>query len=179
MTQEDEYKPFAKWLHWFVALLVFVLVPVGLVMTRLGPGETQDRLFILHESFGVTLLGLMVLRVVNRLRNAPPPPAGLSQTERRLSLLVHRTLYALLFATPIIGWFALSAFGLGPSFFGIAELPALVAKNEDLAKRLFKLHLLGGLSIAGLVLFHIAAALRHARNGDRVLARMAFFGARK
>jgi cytochrome b561 len=175
---DNGYGSLARWLHWLVAPLVVCLVPVGLVMARLDQGATQDRLFVLHESFGLLVLGLMVLRTANRLRGAPPPAAHLTQTERRLSLFVHRALYLLLLATPILGWLALSAYGLGPSFFWLGEGPALLAKNEDLSKTLFQWHLAGGLLIAALASLHIAGALLHIRRGDGVFARMSLFGTR-
>jgi cytochrome b561 len=169
---DEGYGRLARWLHWLVAAIVIFLLPVGLIMLRLGPGETQDNLFVLHESFGMILLGLMLLRTTNRLRAPPHPAAQLTETERRLSLAVHRGLYALLLATPIIGWFGLSAFGLDPSFFWVGHGPALVAKNEDLSKALFQWHLAGALLIAALASLHIAGAIMHARRGDGLLSRM-------
>ncbi len=115
----------------------------------------------------------MGARLAVRLRGAPPPPAILSPVARRLSLAVHRALYALLLLTPLVGWFALSAYGLGPSFFGVLDLPQLIGKDEPLAEALFKAHLAGGLLIGALVFVHVAAALRHAVRKDGVVSRMA------
>jgi cytochrome b561 len=172
---DDGYGSLARWLHWLVAVLVICLIPTGLVMARLDPGATQDRLFVLHESAGLTVLGLMLLRTANRLRAPPQPAAQLTQTERRLSLSVHRALYALLLATPIIGWLALSAYGLGPSFYWIGHGPALLAKDEPLSKTLFQWHLAGGLLIAALIGLHVAGAIVHARRKDGLIARMSLF----
>lgn len=178
-TESPGYSPLARWLHWLVAPIVIGLIPVGLVMTRLGPGETQDRLFVLHESFGVTVQALMLARAANRQRGAPSPAASLSGRERSLSVGVHRALYVLLLLTPIIGWLGLSAYGMGPSFFGLAELPALLGKNEPLSERLFAVHLAGGLLIGALALLHIAGALRHLLRKDGVFSRIAVFSARR
>jgi len=167
------YSIAAKILHWLVAALVVALIPIGLTMADLQPGPLQDRLYVLHESFGVTLLALMILRTANRLRGAPPPYPTLSRGERVASAAVHHLLYLLLLATPIVGWLALSAYGLGPSFFGLANLPALLAKDEPLSKILFRFHEAGGLTIGGLALVHVAGALRHALvKRDDVLWRM-------
>lgn len=68
---ESENGFLAKLLHWLVALLVFFLIPAGLIMVRLGPSVIQDRLFVLHESFGLIALALMILRIVNRWRVRP------------------------------------------------------------------------------------------------------------
>jgi cytochrome b561 len=156
------YSTAAKTLHWLVAGLVVALIPIGMTMADLNPGPLQDRLFVLHESLGVSLLALMIFRGANRLRGAPPPFPELSPGERMLSKGVHNALYALLLATPIVGWLALSAYGLGPAFFGLGHLPALLAKDEPLSKILFGVHEAGGLAIGGLVLLHVGGALRHA-----------------
>ena len=158
----QQYSPTAKALHWAVALIVIGLIPVGLIMADLKPGPLQDRLFVLHESFGVTVLALMILRVVTRWRGRPAHYPGLEPWERRLSTGVHHALYALLLVTPVLGWLALSAFGLGPSFFGVAELPRLLPKNKPLSDILFDIHEASALLIAGLATLHIAGALRHA-----------------
>jgi cytochrome b561 len=156
-----QYSSLAKTLHWTVAVIVVGLVPVGLIMADLDEGPLQDRLFVLHESFGVILLALMSLRALTRWRGRPAPYPGLEPWERRLSTGVHHALFALLLITPVIGWFALSAYGLRPSFFGLAELPHLLAKDEALSKILFPIHETCALLIVALATLHIAGALRH------------------
>jgi cytochrome b561 len=168
------YSSLAKSLHWLVAAIVFGLIPIGVVMADLKPGPLQDRLFVLHESFGVTVLALMILRLGNRLRRSPAPAAYLSPGERIASLAVHRALYVLLLGTPIVGWLALSAYGLGPSFYGLGQLPALLQKDEPLSKILFAVHKAGGFCIGALIVLHVAGALRHALiKRDGLLRRMA------
>ena len=74
-------------------------------MADLEPGPLQDRLFVLHESLGITLLALMVLRLANRLRGAPVPDASLGRAERIAAGVVHHVLYLMLFLTPLsAGW---------------------------------------------------------------------------
>jgi cytochrome b561 len=172
MRRVDAYSPTAKLLHWVMAPIVITLIPVGLVMADLKPGALQDWLFVFHESLGVTVLALILLRIGNRLRGAPPPAPILSPLERAVSVSVHRALYALLLVTPILGWFALSAYGLGPSFFWLGHLPQLIGKDEPLSKILFAVHEAAGLTIAALVVLHFSGALRHALRRDGVTARM-------
>ena len=160
MTQQ--YSPLAKSLHWAVAVIVIGLIPVGAIMADLQEGPLQDRLFVIHESFGVVVFTLMLLRAVTRWRSRPAPYPGLEPWELRLSKGVHHALYALLLITPVVGWLALSAYGLGPSFFGLGELPRLLPKDEPLSKILFAIHETFAFSIAGLVTLHVAGALRHA-----------------
>lgn len=180
LDETTSYSAAAKWLHWLVAALVFALVTIGVTMAGLEPGPLQDRLFVLHESFGVTLLTLMVLRLANRVKGAPAPDASLGPTERIAAGAVHHSLYLMLFITPIIGWLALSAYGLGPSFFGLGQLPPLLDKDEPLSKILFDFHEAGGLLIGGLVFIHAAGVLRHAfMKRDKIIWRMLPVGWRR
>jgi cytochrome b561 len=158
----QQYSPLAKALHWVVAIIVIALIPVGAIMADLQEGPLQDRLFVIHESFGVVVFTLMLLRGVTQWRSRPAPYPGLEPWELRLSMGVHHALYALLLITPVIGWLALSAYGLGPSFFGLGELPRLLPKDEPLSKILFAIHETFAFTIAGLLMLHVAGALRHA-----------------
>lgn len=163
----------SKWLHWTVALIVLCLIPAGIIMSDLPQGPLQDRIFILHESFGLVVLVLMVARVINRTRGAPAPDARLTPLERKVSVSVHHLFYVLLLLMPIIGWVALSAYGVRVNFFGLGELPALMAKNELWSNRLFWLHWAGGLLLAALIVLHVGGALRHAFiKKDGVVSRM-------
>lgn len=156
------YSKTAKWLHWLVALIVTGLIPVGVTMTNIKEGPLQDRLYVLHESFGVTALTLMLLRLAVRLRAGPAPAPFLTPLERLGAAVTHRGLYLLLILTPIFGWLALSAYGLGPAFFGLGHLPQLLSKDEPLSKLLFAIHKTGGFLILAFVLLHVAGVIRHA-----------------
>ncbi len=170
---KNDYSPAAKGLHWSIALIVVLLIPVGVIMGELPQGALQDKLFALHESLGITALALLSVRIAIRLRGAPEPDPTLTRPQRILSRAIHLTLYLLLFLTPMLGWLALSAYGLGPSFFGLEQLPRLLSKNEPVSKLLFTLHGLGGFLIAGLVILHMAGVLRHAfTNHSRIVSRM-------
>jgi len=155
------YSAPAKWLHWLVAPIVLALIPVGAIMGDLPRGALQDRLFFLHESFGLTVLALMIARIATRLRGAPPPAPGLTRAERIAAAATHHSIYLLLALTPALGWLALSAYGLRPAFFGLFEPPALLTKDEPLSKLLFSMHGVAGFSLAGLVALHLLGVARH------------------
>ena len=71
------------------------------------------------------------------------------------------------------GWLANSAYGAPTPFFGLFELPALMAKNQAFAEQVFGNHRIFGFVIAALAAMHIAAALQHYfLVKDRVLQRM-------
>ena len=170
----EEYSGFAKLMHWVIAACVLFIIPAGIAMANLPDGDLKNALYTLHRSTGVLVLALMLIRLAYRLINGVPgPEPTLNSLQRVVSGIVHLALYGLLIAQPIIGWVATSAYGAQISVFGLFTLPAIVAKDEALAKPLFQVHELIGFAIAGLLVMHIGAALFHYFiRRDGVLQRM-------
>jgi cytochrome b561 len=82
-------------------------------------------------------------------------------------------LYVLMFAVPLSGWLMSSAKGFQTVWFGVLPLPDLLQKDADLGDLLQQLHMILNFSMAGLVLAHLGAALKHHLiDRDDVLARM-------
>ena len=173
-TRTDHYPATSKLLHWLVALCVLATAPVAITMTRIAEGPTRDMLYNFHKSLGVTILVLMILRLINRLAvGAPIPDPGIEPWQKAVSSFVHTTLYVLLLAMPVVGYVANSAFGATTPFFGLFELPPIVAKDEALATQLFVVHRWVGWIVILLVFTHIGAALYHYFiRRDDVLKRM-------
>lgn len=173
-NRSDGYPSTSKWLHWLVAASVLIMIPIGIAMGRVGQGPTQDTLYLLHKSFGILILTLMIARLINRIVvGAPAPEPGLARWQRAISSATHGLLYVLLILQAIGGWLANSAYGAATPFFGLFNVPNLVAKNEPLAEQLFAGHRFVGFVIAGLAAMHIGAALQHFFiHRDRVLQRM-------
>ena len=167
------YSGFAKLLHWLIALCVIAIIPLGIAMDNFK-GPLGDTLYNTHKSLGVLILVLMVARVGYRLgHGAPAPEPTLEPWRRAASNTVHTLLYVLLVVQPIVGYLANSAYGAITPFFGLFEIPLLLAKDEPLSERLFLVHRWTGFCIALLVLMHVGAALHHYfLRRDRVLHRM-------
>lgn len=165
----------AKLLHWITAAAIFCVVPLGFAMTSAAPGPEQNRLYDLHRSFGTLILTLAALRLMWRLY-APPPPlvAGMPRWQVLSAKASHGAMYVLLFVVPLIGWAGTSAFGAPITVFGLFQLPPLLAKDRDLAALLLPIHVYLALTLAALVVVHIAAALHHHFvRKDETLRRMA------
>jgi cytochrome b561 len=173
-TRTGGYPATSKLLHWLVAACVLTTLPVAIVMGRVGQGPAQDMLYNLHKSLGVLILILVVLRVTNRIvAGAPAPDPSLEPWQKAVSSAVHGLLYVLLVAMPVVGYVANSAYGASTPFFGLFNLPKLVADNEALAKQLFALHRWAGFLLIALVGMHIGGALFHTMiRRDAVLQRM-------
>jgi cytochrome b561 len=170
----QRYTGLARLLHWLVALLVLVMIPVGLMLMRLPPGKLQNTLFDLHRSVGVLLFVLVVIRLAWRLTHPPPPlPDDLPTWQHVASGIVHRLLYLLLLVQPIVGWWGTSAFGAPIKVFWLFTLPPLVAKDEAASKVILGWHGVIGITLAVTVAIHVGAALyHHFIRRDEVLRRM-------
>ncbi len=170
----ERWDAFARTLHWSIALLVFVQIPLGWIASAWELSPAKLHLFVWHKSLGVLVLALMVLRIGWRsARRAPPWPPAMTRTERTAARLTHTALYLVLVLLPVTGWIVNSAAGVPFSVFWLVPLPSIVAPNETLAEGATRLHVVLSLALAALLVLHIGAALRHQLVlRDGVLRRM-------
>lgn len=160
-------------IHWAMALGILVMLGLGTLLENLQPGLANLWLYGLHKTVGISLLGLVVLRLVwHRITPPPPPIGGVPLWQQRLALWVHRAFYLLLLAVPLSGWVASSATGIEVMFADRWVLPALAPASEAWEKAGFAVH--GWLTklLMALVLLHVAGALKRALAGDGTLRRM-------
>lgn len=169
----EVYSPFARALHWLMAAVILVMIPLGFLLGSLPQGAVQNTAFDLHKSLGVTLLALAVLRIVNRIVDPPPPALPMPRLQALAARAVHLALYVLLVAMPVTGIVGTQAFGAPVPVFWLFDLPLLVEKNEALSSRALGAHEVMGFALAGLLVLHISAALHHHFVvRDATLARM-------
>ena len=157
------YTVTARVLHWLVAALVLIMVPLGIVIANEWGGPVQQPLYNLHKSIGAVLLPLVVVRLIYRLMHPPLPlPADIPALQQFAAHATHWMLYGLLIVQP------------APiPVFGLFELPPVWPENRALSERLFALHRFLGIAIGVVASMHIAAALHHHfLRKDRVLMRM-------
>lgn len=180
MTTIPKYPLPWRILHLLIAALVLTLIPVGLLMAARGAAGIFDTLtntlYSVHKAIGFSVLSLMVLRVVFKIgMTAPPYPSSLSRVTVIAAKSLHHLLYLLLFVTPLLGWAGVTAFPALGVAAGISLPPMpFVPRNEDLALRLFQIHGAFAITLAILLIGHIAAALRHWLRGDGIFQRMWF-----
>jgi cytochrome b561 len=165
-------------LHWTMALLITGQWTLGKVMKNLADQRLSFDLIQWHKSFGFLILALAVLRLFWRLANPRPAlPAGMPRIERRAARWAHRALYALMLLLPLSGWAIASASVLEiPTFaFYLFVLPDLPMARSEAAEALWtSVHRTLGWLLLGLVVLHVAAALRHQfLLRDGLLLRMA------
>lgn len=169
----DRWGPVSQLLHWLVVLLVLGNGTLGLVMTGMRNSPDKIESYLLHKSFGLTLLALVLLRLLWRLYAGRPIPVPMPRWQERVAGLSHFALYALLFAVPLSGWLFNSAAGFPLRWFGLINLPAIAAKDAVLREFAEELHewLFWGL-IAVAVMHAAAAFYHHVFMRDATLARM-------
>ncbi len=82
-------------------------------------------------------------------------------------------LYLLMLAVPLSGWVMSSAGGFPVVYFGVFQLPDLVAKDKELFELMKSVHFGLNKALLALVVLHVAAAIKHHYvDRDDVLARM-------
>ena len=155
------YTRTAVTLHWLVALLIAAGITLGAVMTGLSMSPEKVRLFAYHKWIGITVLGLVLLRLLWRLTHTVPADVPMPRWQSVAAHLTHWLLYVLMIATPMVGWLYTSATGYPVVYLKMWQLPDLVAKNADLAKVLVQVHHVLAWTLLGVVLLHAAAALKH------------------
>lgn len=168
-------------LHWLIALLIFGSFGLGQYMTELAISPEKLRLFSWHKWLGVTIFGLVLVRVAWRLSHPPPPlPPGMPRWQQRAATASHALLYGLMLAIPFSGWLYSSASGVPTVLYGWWRLPDLLARDAALAATLKAVHVKLNKGLAVLVLLHVAAAVKHQWvDRDGLLSRMAFSRSRE
>jgi cytochrome b561 len=174
MNLPTRYTSTAISLHWLVALALVATFGVGLYMSDLALSPAKLRIYAWHKWAGVTIFLLVLLRLAWRLTHRPPgPPAGVSAWQQAAAETAHRLLYVLMVAVPLSGWLMSSAKGFQTVYLGVLPLPDLLAKNKALGETLTTVHQALNFTMAGLVLAHATAAIKHHLiDRDNVLARM-------
>lgn len=166
------YTTTAILLHWLMALMIFVVFPLGLYMHDLKLSPAKLQLYSYHKWAGITLLLLAILRVLWRLTHRPPALL-MPRWQQTASSLVHTLLYLLFLLIPVSGWLMSSAKGVQTVWFGVLPLPDLVSKDKELGYMFGFLHASLNYVLLVLVTLHIAAALKHHWiDRDRLLSRM-------
>jgi cytochrome b561 len=158
-------------LHWIIAIGMIGMIAFGLYLDDLPRSDAKVQLVALHKSIGVAVLLLAAWRLSYRIRSGMPQPLRpLSAIERKLSAIVLGSLLLSTILLPLSG-IVMSIVSARPvGFFGYTVIPQLLAqKNEALAPIAHAAHAVLGKLVIGLLVLHVAAALKHhfvARDGS-------------
>jgi len=178
------YGGITKIFHWLTALLMFTVIPLGVVANQL-PFDTdaelalKAQLFSFHKTLGVILFGVALLRILWALTQQKPNDMHPERVlESGLAAVVHWLLYISLVIVPLSGWIHHAATtGFAPILMPIGQDIPFVPKDETIANVFAALHWLWSKILVGAILLHILGALKHHFiDKDATLRRM-WFGA--
>ena len=171
----DRWGGISQLLHWTIAILIVLIGIVGLVIGELPRSPKYFWVYTAHKSLGLTVLALVLVRIGWRLyAGAPRPVPGTPRLQALLASATHGAIYLLILALPLSGWIYDSANALRPfRWFGLVEVPKLVAPDEALAASAHGAHEWLFWLLMALVAGHAGAALyHHFIQRDATLARM-------
>lgn len=178
MASSSSYTKVAIWLHWIIAVLIICQIIGGKVMLAMNPAPLKWELFQLHKSFGFVILTLSLIRLLWRFTHkAPPLPNGMNPLEKLGAKLSHWGFYVLMIGTPLAGWILVSASvpQITTKIFKVITVPDVpgITRSDGLNERMSEMHEYMAYAIIGLLVLHIAAALKHHfKDKDDVLTRM-------
>jgi cytochrome b561 len=178
MTQL-RFPAFSRLLHWTMAAMILSMLFIGFGMV--ASLTDYHWLVSVHKPLGIAVLALVAIRLVNRLVNSPPPlPAEMPAILRLAAHGSHLLLYALMFATPLVGWAMLSAARYPIVLYGSLELPPIMPQGDGLFAALRTTHTVLAVVLFVVFLMHLSAALMHALVfRDGVFQSMASLGGRR
>lgn len=150
-------------LHWLVAILIIGAFTMGLIMTDIhGITPTKLKYYSWHKWAGVTVLALAALRLLWRLAHpAPQYPDTMPVWQKGAAHGLHGLLYLMMFAVPLSGYFYTLAAGIPVVYFGLFQLPVLIAADPALKLVLRGVHYWLNMAMAAMVCMHVLAALKH------------------
>ena len=158
----QRYGAVAQAFHWLTAALV-------LAAFLYGPGGSEQRVYSaardfdrqLHETLGVTVLAVVLLRLLWRAFDTHPDPPDVPRWMGVASKAVQALLYALLLALPVTAvtgaWLEGHPLTL---LAGVRIAPAL-AESHDLGRTIASVHGWLGDAVMWVAGLHAAAALYH------------------
>ena len=182
--QENRYTRTAIVLHWAIALLMALNIAL-ILLVNYYPDEWVRPAIDTHKSTGVTVLGLVILRLLWRATHRPPAmPGSYGHIERFGAHAAHGVLYLLMILLPLSGWMHDSAWKDAAThpmqLFGLFEWPRIgwISGIEPVLKETWHTVLGGVHTWAGYVFYvlfalHVLGALKHQFfDGEAELQRM-------
>jgi cytochrome b561 len=149
-------------MHWLTAGLMLLVFGLAFSIDLATSRSAHVALLQLHRSIGLTVWLLTLARLAWRqTAKYPDWPSDMSELTRALAKTTEYSLYTLLLLQPILGLLQTNARGDRVQLVFVGPLPALVAKNRQLAEQLLIAHKIVGFSLLALIVLHISAALFH------------------
>ena len=162
MSNRSRYGAVAQSFHWIMAVLV-------LVAFIYGPGGSEERVYSaardfkrqLHETLGMAVFALAILRVLWRMVDKRPDPPAIARWMDVSSKVAQGLLYVLMFALPVTAIGGAWLEGHPLTLLGGVQVAPWIAKSHDFGAAIAEIHTWLGDAIMWLAGFHALAALFH------------------
>ena len=172
-SNDRQWGSVAKLFHWIIALAILGNGTFGLLMDLAHSPMQKINWLALHKSIGLTVLALVLLRVLWRWGDGHPREEPAPRWQQWAARAAHGVLYVLIVALPLSGWWFNSVTGKPLQWFKLFNLPALVAKNDELRGFAHGVHEYLFWFLLLVLVAHVGAALKHhLSDNDNVLRRM-------
>jgi len=158
---QDKYSSGLRVIHWLMAIFIIGMLCSGFYMKSLPfSNEIKFSIYDIHKACGITVLGLIIMRIFFRVFTyVPPLPASSSQLTVHASKIVHLGLYFLMLLMPLSGYVMSSASGRAIKYF--FHIPLLINENRELTNAANELHSTLAYFIILFIILHIAGTLKH------------------
>jgi cytochrome b561 len=169
------YGAIPQTIHWLTAIFIIVGWFLGQFGDIFPRGAVRDASLVVHMTLGECVIVLLLLRLVWRWFN-PPPPAEKTPFGRMLELVAkasHYLLYAFLVAVPFFGILVQLKRGNSLPIFAVWHVASPWPSDRAVARTILGIHQLLAYALLALAFVHASAALvHHWVWRDRTLARM-------
>jgi len=171
----EGYGAVSQMMHWITVALVILAWLLGQFDDVLPKGVARAAGLFVHISAGLAVIGILVLRLLWRFADPPPPIEHtiLGVWLDRAGRLAHYLLYILLVAVPISGIALQFARGDSLPLFGLTEIASPWVRDRAFARSVKEIHEVMANALIILAALHaVAALLHHWVLRDRTLVRM-------
>ena len=168
-----KYHPLSQIIHWLTAILVVIAFVLGPEDVDELDNPSLDLGLQTHETLGLAVFGLTVLRLLWTLFSQRPLAVPMAAWMRTISKVLQGSLYLLLIAVPLTAILGTWLEGNVLSLLDNVTITSPLSTSENLGEFLLELHPTLADSLLILAGIHAAAALfHHFILKDLVLATM-------
>jgi cytochrome b561 len=170
--RRTRYDAVSRILHWLTLLLLLTQFALGWLMPDADSVKTPHGLVAWHVGVGTLLLAVVIVRLMWAAIRRSPADVQQSAVLRLAAKTLHRLLYALLLAVPLLGWLNASGRDWAVRLAGVTPLPRL-ASPDSLGATIGEWHTTSAIFLLVLIGLHVVAAITHQIGfKDRTIRRM-------